>query len=389
MRVLEPHTLTVLPTSRCTAECRHCAMSSGPHRTESIGQEDLEKILTEVFAAAPSLQIVVFAGGEPTLIGDALHRAIRLCAGHGLLTRVVTNAYWATSAEVARDKVQALRDAGLHELNISTDDFHLPFVSLQRVRWAFEAAIEAGFLSVVITTCCGGDAQLQPEALLAEFGGPAVASRSLGGEMKLRFDDEGEQLANYSEFGRTSLVLSNNAVQAIGAGVEGLHDWELPDQPPVEERARTRLGCIYTLRSAAISPNGHLLACCGFELEGNEVLDFGDATTEPMSALLDRADDDLLANMIALVGPPNIKRILESAVPDEVSFSRERYRSYCEVCSDLVKIEQNRRALYRHQGRFAPAIAAARERLKARFTHKGRVRIPINVSASTGLFAEP
>src|SRR4051812_21165098 len=111
-RVFEPTSITVLCTNRCTAECRHCCMNSGPDRKETLSFPQLQHILGEIFRELPRLYLIVFAGGEPTLLGEDLERAITLCKQHGRMTRLVTNAFWASSPEAARAMVLRLRAAG-------------------------------------------------------------------------------------------------------------------------------------------------------------------------------------------------------------------------------------------------------------------------------------
>src|SRR5690606_15686786 len=78
MRILEPHTVTVLTTDKCTAECRHCCMNSGPSRASRLSYEQMESALDQLFRQY-DIQVVVFAGGEPTLLGDDLLKAIHFC----------------------------------------------------------------------------------------------------------------------------------------------------------------------------------------------------------------------------------------------------------------------------------------------------------------------
>lgn len=146
MRVFEPKQITVLTTSKCTAACKHCCMNSSPERDDMLSWEQLEKILTQAFSELGNgLKLIIFAGGEPMLLGKDLYKAIQLCKQQGLATRIVTNAYWATSPRVARLKLSELKEAGLDEVNISTDDYHLPFIKLTNVRYAYEAALELQF----------------------------------------------------------------------------------------------------------------------------------------------------------------------------------------------------------------------------------------------------
>ena len=137
-----------------------------------------------------------------------------------------------------------------------------------------------------------------------------------------------------------------------------------------------RGGCPHAARAPAISPRGHLLACCGFELEGNPILDYGDGSTTPVAELMDRADEDVITNLIALVGPPQIATLLRERWPDEVEL-RSVYRSHCEACHDLVHIPRNRQALYRHQHRFARLLRDMRDRLEQLYRKDdGSLKLP-------------
>ena len=371
VRVLEPQSLNVIATNRCTAACGHCCMSSGPDRTGELSGPDLVKILDELLAEAKQVQVVVFAGGEPLLLGDALLDGIRAVKAHGRIARVVTNGYWATSPEEASRVVARLRGAGLDELNVSTDDHHLPYISLQRVRWAYQAALGAGFLSVAIAHCGGPRSVLTPALLEAELGA-----------VDRRFAPDGTAHEQQWTPGQTKVVLSNANLQRIGRGVDRIADEELP--VGVRDLA-DHGGCPWAMRSAAISPSGHLLSCCGFELEGNPVLDYGDLRSQPAGALLDAVDDDLVTNLIAIVGPPKLKDLLVEHWPEEVKFERD-YRSYCEVCWDLVHVPQNREALLRHQGAFVDLVVAVRDQLRALWSNaEGEVVLPIDLVISPRL----
>ena len=357
-RVLQPQSLTVLTTSRCTAACRHCNMSSGPDRSDTLSWDQLRDALEQWFVEAPP-ERVVFAGGEPTLLGDVLVRAVALCSERGVATRVVTNGWFASSPEAARSVLAPLRAAGLDELNISTDDFHLPWISLQRVRHAYDAAVELDFAAVVIATCYGPSSPMTVERLGPAFGFEAADDDSV--EDRVGFGVGGREQERVRWRGQTALMVSGGATQAIGRGRSALTDSELLPPPPAGQLASLG-GCPWAVRSPAISPRGHLLACCGFELEDNPILDFGSLEETPLAALLDRADADLIANMIALIGPPRIREVLEEHWPDEVRFSGP-YRSYCEVCSDLVNDPVNRQALYRHQHQFVHSVVRHRDAL--------------------------
>lgn len=377
MAILEPHTVTILTTDQCTAECRHCCMNSGPMRQHRLTYEQIESALDQLFRQY-DIQVVVFAGGEPTLLGDDLLEAIRFCKLGGVVSRLVTNAYWATSDEAAREMCRKLREAGLNEFNVSMDDYHEPYISFQQVKRAYNAALEFDFSAVVIANCMGPESVLTPAFLEAEFDMSAV-------QMQRRFDVDGFSKYFERQEGGKLVVLSNAHVQRLGRGLDLVHDDECQqdvDMAEVPPEAEAFGGCPWAVQSAAVTPRNHLVACCGFELQGNPILDFGDLSQESASDLLDRADNDLITNMISIIGPPKIMQMLRELCPDEVTFPRDRYHSYCEVCQDLISIEKNRRALYKHQGIFAESILAAREGIGKNFrkangrVDPGPLRIP-------------
>lgn len=351
-RALIPYTVTVLTTDRCTAECRHCCMNSSPSRSNTLSYDQMAKALGELFTSY-RISVVVFAGGEPTLLGDDLYRILQFCKSHGVLTRIVTNSYWATSPEKALEKCRELRAAGLGELNLSMDDYHEPYIPFAYVKTAYEAALQVDFSAIVIANACGPQSVLSPEFFEREFG-------MTNTPLQRRFDVDGRSSEYKKELDGRTIVMSNGNVQRLGRGAEFISDDECnPDA--LDRHIDDVGGCPHAARAVAISPGNHLVSCCGFELHGNPILDFGDLATHDAKTLADKADDDLIVNMISMVGPPRLKKILEELCPDEVSFPKTRYQSYCEVCNDLVGIEKNRAALYKYQSLFVEPILAVRE----------------------------
>jgi hypothetical protein len=328
-------------------------MNSSPSRENQLTYDQIASTLGQLFALH-RIYVVVFAGGEPTLLGDDLYKAIRFCKDHGVLSRIVTNSYWATSPEAALEKCRELRAAGLDELNLSMDDYHEPYIALEKVKNAYRAALQVDFSAVVIANACGPQSVMSPEFLEREFG-------MEDGTMERRFDVDGRSTSREKKDDQGRVILmSNGNVQRLGRGAEFIADDECsPDM--LDQHVDEIGGCPHAVRALALSPGNHLVSCCGFELHGNPILDFGDMATNTLESLVDKADDDLIVNMIAMVGPPKLKQLLEQLCPDEVHFPKVRYQSYCEVCNDLVGIERNRAALYKYQGMFAEPILSVRE----------------------------
>ena len=61
-----PHTLQLNLGKRCNQVCRHCHVDADPHRTESMDESTMDRLLT-VLQASPSIRTVDITGGAPEL----------------------------------------------------------------------------------------------------------------------------------------------------------------------------------------------------------------------------------------------------------------------------------------------------------------------------------
>jgi hypothetical protein len=315
-----PSEMTILTTSKCDAKCAHCLVRSSPERDDTLTLEEIIETVETAHAANPLLT-VVFAGGEPTSLGDALLDAIAHVSSLGIRTRLVTNATWAATPEQAREQVKIFREVGLDELNFSADDFHLPFIPLQNVINAWHACKGAGFESVVIALASGPRSKITPATLMA----------ALGEEVALTYDDDG----NMKPFpppgpDGTNYLIANNYIYRIGRG-RGLRESyaRFPD-----DRRTLDQPCPWAVRTAALSPKNHLVACCGIEAEGNEVLDFGRRADHDMASLVTKANDDPLLLTISALGPSHLMKRAQQFDPS-IEF-RPQYTAICEICEDVT-----------------------------------------------------
>lgn len=360
MRVLESRQITVLTTNTCTAACSHCCMNSGPERKGRLTFAQIRGWIDEI-ASRTEIRTIIFAGGEPLLLGPDIFAAISHARSRRLSTRLVTNAYWALNDARARDICQKLVDAGLDELNISIDDFHLPYVDPLNVRRAFQAARTMDFQSVVVVHCTGPTTTFNDEQLDA----------LLGEQLPRLFDGERERTLFDTPGRRPFVCISNTSLQAVGRASQCLSSSDIEMDERWERRSREIGGCPWAVRSPAITPDGHLVSCCGFEVRGNEVLDIGDLAGRSLTELLDQADGDLPLNWIALEGPYAIMDFLKSRDP-ALPF-HQRYGSYCELCQHIVTDPAIRKALFDNMDRRVFHILQRREDIKAALEQEAAV----------------
>ncbi|GHV35894.1 hypothetical protein FACS1894178_6410 [Bacteroidia bacterium] len=96
-----------------------------------------------------SLKVLVLTGGECFLLKNDLAKIIEYGTSKGLITRVVTNGYWAKTYQDAYDILFNLRDKGLCEINFSTGDEHLEWVSYENIVNGCRASMDLGLTCLV------------------------------------------------------------------------------------------------------------------------------------------------------------------------------------------------------------------------------------------------
>lgn len=340
-----PKRLTVMTTNWCNAHCDHCLNDSRPDRSDRVTLEMMRFCIGRVHRRFP-LKLVVFTGGESSLLGEELLDAIAYCNSLGILTRLVTNAYWATSKNEARRKLTEFREAGLHEINFSVDDFHQTYIPVDHIKNAWQASKEMGFISVIIANVTGPRSKITPEFLCGELGEevPSVPFGASPETYPPLLDDQ------------TCYFISEGRLTRLGRAQSFLADdyFNLKD---INEFAGP---CCDMLCNPTITSNNHLAACCGAEALGNSVIDLGDlSNTDPID-ILHQADQNLIVNALALFGPVALMKFIQLVEPN-IMFD-ERYSGMCELCEHLCRRPDVIDALGNNSAILADKVIAAREK---------------------------
>lgn len=129
-----------LLTFKCNSQCVHCCYQAGPQRRGFIRGKQTDQWLTEIQKTQP-LNSVTIHGGEPFLYFDIMRAILKRARALNLEQRwVITNGFWVEGYDMAKEKLRALKEAGLTAITFSVDAFHQEYVSLDKVRAGIKSA---------------------------------------------------------------------------------------------------------------------------------------------------------------------------------------------------------------------------------------------------------
>jgi MoaA/NifB/PqqE/SkfB family radical SAM enzyme len=129
----------------CNARCASCHLCCGPERQEEMSVTQALAYWRSLIGAGAGGCRVHLSGGEPFGNWEGLVELCQLAKAQGLgpLEKVETNAFWAMNADLVRQRLAALDQAGMGKLVISTDPYHQEFVPIERARLAAKVARES------------------------------------------------------------------------------------------------------------------------------------------------------------------------------------------------------------------------------------------------------
>ncbi len=297
-------TLSIMPTYQCNAECSNCGTFSNPRVKERLSLAQICEAIDE--AAALNFVNVVFTGGEPTLAGVTLHRALAYARSRGLHTRIVTNGYWARSLPAARKKLGELIDYGLQEINYSSGDEHAKFVPTERVCHAILAAYQAG-INFHVNIEGGAGTRINKHHFL------------------------------------NNVLLAGIDREYLNTRIEEspwmpLSPVEKGDYPPdwytSKDNLQARSGCGSLLQTIVLQANGEVGACCGLGLKQIPELNVSKVSeANPVRLAIERSESDMLMLLIHYLGP---ERILAWAGQKDAGIAWENmYAHRCQACKRL------------------------------------------------------
>lgn len=317
-QVLSPRTLTFITTYRCTAACVQCCFESSPTVKGRLSRDEMITALHDAKGSFPSLSVIVFTGGEATLLKDDLISVIAEATSLGLGTRMVSNGSWAKTRSTAKRWAEKLSTAGLKELNISSGKDHQEWVPHSSVVNAAEAGLTAG-LHVLVTV----EADTEDGRTMATFAEDSTIRMLLKKGLQL-------QSNSWMEFKSDQVKRENTVPQHLRiAPCHQIHD------------------------NIVVTPYKEVAACCGLTLEHIPEMKVGRLEDGVSNAYLSQTDD-FLKFWIRVDGPAEIiRRVMGEEKADELLNGSVHM---CHDCAVLHKNSEVRARLESDYQKFIPEV---------------------------------
>jgi hypothetical protein len=305
--MLQPSTITIIPTFKCTSSCVNCCFGSNPHLKETLAVKKTLAYIEEAKETYPSLGLLVLTGGEVFLLQKNLKKIVTRAKDKKLLVRIVSNAFWAKSYQKAREVLLPLVDAGLSEINFSTGDNHLVFVPIENIVNGVAASIDLGI--TVAVSIEQHDSNPTSMKILTEH----------------------ERMQPYLH--HQKLLIMNSPwipFQKNPSGITSSHKVKTlnSDSP-----------CDSILRGIFINPSSQMVACCGLPVEYIPYLKLGSLESHSMKTLFEYQSYDFIKIWLHVDGPKIILDYLNN-LTGKKTIERGHICHYCiDIFSSLEYLE--------------------------------------------------
>jgi MoaA/NifB/PqqE/SkfB family radical SAM enzyme len=292
-------------TTKCNSRCIHCQADASPARGDVMDVEDARDCLAEATAASNIESFMIF-GGEPMLYPE---RVIPIISkAHQLeIPRIemITNGVWGKDRGTAEKLAVKLKAAGLNEVNVSVDAFHLPYIRLTYARNAASALLKAGVetvrwnVAVIESIDAQNEYDRGTNQMLRKLGSIGIEARIV------KIVPVGRAVQNLSEF-------------FLRSSVHG----------PCEGEPLTG-NTLTDPESVCIEPSGSVDVCWH--------LSIGNVKQEPLSRIIATYDwrQTLVTKTLVEEGPAGLVRLPEA---HGFKIQESLYINKCHLCTEVRKI---------------------------------------------------
>lgn len=324
IQAVSPLTIGLITTTQCTAACQDCCFGCNQNNRATMDYEILINAIDNAITSYPNVKLIVLTGGECFLLGkETLANVIRHIHKLGLMSRVVTNAFWASSFKKAYETLLFLHECGLTEVNVSTGDEHLKWVPVDNIINTIVASVLNKIpISVNIEASINksfGDKDLLADCRLQKYLGSGLI-HIVNGHWVSSSQEESDK--------------ANRDCAYISPG--------------------QTLRCTSIFTSPSILPNGSVIACCGLTSQDHESLILGNILSSDLLDIFEESIYDFIKLWIYTEGPFSLLTFCNELNPELPTIDSGLH--ICEYCKLLYTNEDYFSTLKGHYRKKIPYL---------------------------------
>ncbi len=271
-------------STRCNIRCEHCVATEDIPASMTMDHGKAKEIIGQL--ALSGVGGISFSAGEPMLYFNEIVELVELCRQVNIYTRIVTNSFWAKTADSADHLVAELKEKGLCQLRLSFSRWHQKHVSRNNLLNAARSCqkIGLGYFISFVTDFSGEDEPY--EQFLRDHG--------------LTFFPEPVIYAGRAESFKRRSILTDYQANCC-------------DMNPY------------------LTPDLEMYGCCdaGSHFPATNFFYLGNLNDHTMEELFIRSETDRLHNLIRTMGLTNIASFTGMKSRDIITYSK------CELCRKL------------------------------------------------------
>jgi MoaA/NifB/PqqE/SkfB family radical SAM enzyme len=291
----------LLVTYHCQASCSHCILRAGPDKHEELNLEDARNWIRQIADYRDHcIYVLSLTGGEPFSNLSLLRKVMEIAAEHKLYVSVMTNGFWATKREKARQLLQSLPEICF--ISLSTDIYHQKYIPFEYVKNAIWATQECGipfYVGIVTDNKDNRDYQRVNSEIL-KIAAP--------------------------ENVRTGVTLP------VGRAAEMKSElcYNLSAEPTKDVCQAASSPCIF--------PDGRVYGCIGplIELPDDQPLMLGNLRESSVAEIFDDSETNVILHALRLWGPGKLVSLLQEAGLSQHLPGEYISGSVCNACYSLL-----------------------------------------------------
>lgn len=288
-------------TYKCSIACPHCIVEAGPHRKEEMRLEDSLSWIKQARTYQDGhIKGLALTGGEPFYNLYYLSQISSFGKSLGFIVSVVTNAFWASTKDIALGILSRLPTIQL--ISISTDVYHQKSIPFDNIKNAVWAARELG-LFYNIAVCTDNEEDPHFQKIIQDL-------KAIGEDDKIR-------LAITYPVGRAQKR-------------SRFYNFLTAPEPTVSACSMASTPVIF--------PDGKVSACIGplLTLTTNHPMLLGNLYNETLSEILNRSELNLVLHTIRTLGPQKLVTLLRQHGLDALLPQYYIQDCACDVCFKLL-----------------------------------------------------